>query len=126
MYKWLYERMVREYESKSKEELAQIIMSLKEIECKDRCFANECEAGSSIDNINQLFSSIDEFTSNCDCDVINHEKLAKVIELSSIASKSWNFIKSELSLMNDDRRCSDHLSDFKKRVANAKRPDDDI
>lgn len=35
-------------------------MSLKEIECSDRCFANQCEAGATIYNINELFSTLKE------------------------------------------------------------------
>ena len=45
MKKFLYDMMMKEYEKLSKEELGQKIMSLEEIECEDRCFANECMAG---------------------------------------------------------------------------------
>ena len=55
MYKWMYDRMVAEYSKKSKEELVQEIMSLEEIECSDRVFANQCQAGTPIYNINELF-----------------------------------------------------------------------
>ena len=48
MYKWMYDRIVTEHSKKSKEELVQEIMSLEEIECSDRCFANECESGTTI------------------------------------------------------------------------------
>ena len=48
MYKWVYDRMVTEYSKETKEELAQRIMALEELECKDRCFANQCCAGASI------------------------------------------------------------------------------
>ena len=36
------------------------------------------------------------------------------------------FEKSELSKMNNDRRCFDSLEDFKKRVEKAEDPDDCI
>ena len=60
MYKWMYDRIVSEHSKKSKEELVQEIMSLEEIECSDRCFANECQAGATIYNINELFSELKE------------------------------------------------------------------
>lgn len=44
----MYDRMVTEYSKETKEELAQRIMALEELECKDRCFANQCCAGASI------------------------------------------------------------------------------
>ena len=43
MKRFLYERMITELSKESKEELIQRIMSLEEIECSDRAFANECQ-----------------------------------------------------------------------------------
>ena len=121
MYKWMYDRMVAEYSKKSKEELVQEIMSLEEIECSDRAFANQCQAGTSIYNINELFSALkdlkEEFT---------YEKAAKVYELMDKAESSWNFITKEIAEINDDERQSKALEDFKNRVSNAVDVNDQI
>lgn len=118
MYKWMYDRMVTEYSKKSKEELVQEIMALEKIECSDRCFANECKAGATIYNINELFSALKAgFT---------YEKAAKVYELMESAESSWNYIKSEISEMNDNSRCNKALEDFKNKVANATDSNDSI
>lgn len=58
MDKWMYERMTKENSEKSTEELTQEILALEEIECNDRCFANQCEAGNAIANINKLFEAL--------------------------------------------------------------------
>lgn len=60
MYKWMYSRIVTEHSKKSKEELIQEIMALEKIECSDRCFANQCEAGNAISNINRLFAALND------------------------------------------------------------------
>ena len=60
MYKWMYDRMVTEYSKESKDQLVQRIMALEEIECSDRCFANQCMAGTSIYDINELFSALED------------------------------------------------------------------
>ena len=121
MKKFLYDMMMKEYEKLSKEELGQKIMSLEEIECKDRCFANECMAGPAIYTINELFTELDELKSH-----FTYEKAVEVFAALSNAKSSWDFIKSELSKMNNDRRCFDSLEDFKKRVEKAEDPDDCI
>ena len=64
MKRFLYERMITELSKESKEELIQRIMSLEEIECSDRAFVNECQAGSTIYNINELFSALDDLNSH--------------------------------------------------------------
>lgn len=71
------------YGKKSKEELAQEIMTLQEIECSDRCFANECEAGTSIYNINELFSALKDLQ-----DSFTYQKAAKVFKLVQSAEGS--------------------------------------
>lgn len=121
MYKWMYDRMVTEYSKRSKEELVQEIMSLEEIESSDRCFANECEAGTSIYNINELFSALEELKAR-----FTYEKAAKVYELMKLAESSWDYIKSEISEMNDNSRCNKALENFKNRVANATDSNDSI
>lgn len=45
MKRFIYNKIVTDYSKKSKEELIQEIMALERIECSDRCFANQCEAG---------------------------------------------------------------------------------
>ena len=80
MYKWMYDRIVKQYEKESKEELVQRIMAMEEIECSDRCFANQCEAGTAICSINELFEALEELSSG-----FSYEKAAKVYELSELA-----------------------------------------
>lgn len=121
MYKWMYDRIVKEHSKKSKEELVQEIMSLEEIECSDRCFANECQAGATIYNINELFLALKELKAG-----FTYEKAAKVYELMESAESSWNYIKSEISAMNDNSRCNKALEDFKNKVANATDSNDSI
>ena len=118
MYKWMYDKMVTEYSKRSKEELVQEIMALEEIECSDRCFANECQAGATI---NELFSALKELKTG-----FTYEKAAKVYELMESAENSWNYIKREIAAMNDNSRCNKALEDFKNKVANATDSNDSI
>lgn len=121
MYKWMYDRMVTEYSKETKEELVQRIMSLEDIECSDRCFANQCEVGTSIYNINELFSALTDMQSGFD-----YGKVAKVYELAKQAKSSWDYIRSGLHEMNDNSRCGKSLDDFQKRVIRAKESNDSI
>lgn len=121
MYKWMYDRMVTEYSKKSKEELAQEIMALEKIECSDRCFANECQAGATICAINELFSALKELEAG-----FTYEKADKVYELMESAESSWDYIKSKISAMNDNSRCNKVLEDFKNKVTNATGSNDSI
>lgn len=121
MYKWMYDRMVTEYSKESKEELIQRIMALEEIECSDRCFANQCMAGSSIYDINELFSALEDMQSS-----FTYEKVARVYELMENAKDSWNYIRNGISEMNDNTRYYKSLDDFKSRLANAKDSNDSI
>lgn len=111
MKRFLYERMVTELSKESKEELIQRIMSLEEIECSDRTFANECQAGSTIYNINELFSALDDLKEK-----FTYEKAARVYELAENAKSNWNFVKSEIAEINDNSRVYKALDDFKNRV----------
>lgn len=90
MYKWMYDRMVTEYSKKSKEELVQEIMSLEEIECSDRAFANQCQAGTPIYNINELFLVLKDLKEG-----FTYEKATKVYALMDRAESSWNFITND-------------------------------
>lgn len=121
MYKWMYDRMITEYSKESKEELIQRIMSLEEIECSDRCFANQCMAGSSIYDINELFSALEEMQSG-----FTYEKAARAYELMENAKSSWKYIRNGIAEMNDNTRCGKELDDFKLRVSNAKDSNDSI
>ena len=111
MNRFLYERMVTELSKESKEELIQRIMALEEIECSDRAFANECQAGTTIYNINKLFSALDDLKRN-----FTYEKAARVYELTKNAKSSWNFVKSEIAEINDNSRYYKVLEDFRNQV----------
>ena len=121
MYKWMYDRMVTEYSKESKEELIQRIMSLEDIECSDRCFANQCMAGTPIYDINKLFSALEDMQSG-----FAYEKADRVYELMKTAKDSWNYIRNGISEMNENTRCNKVLDDFKSRVVNAKDSNDSI
>lgn len=121
MYKWMYDRMVTEYSKESKEELVKRIMSLEEIECLDRCFANQCMAGNSMYNINELFSALEDMQSG-----FTYEKAAIVYKLMEVAKGSWNYIRNGIAEMNDNTRCGKTLDSFKLRVLNAKDSNDSI
>lgn len=86
MYKWMYDRMVAEYSKKSKEELVQEIMSLEEIECSDRAFANQCQAGTPIYNINELFLVLKDLKEG-----FTYEKATKVYALMDRAESRYCF-----------------------------------
>ena len=121
MYKWMYDRMVKEYEKESKEELAQRIMAIEEIECSDRCFANHCCAGTAIYYINELFSALDDLQIG-----FTYEKAAKVYKLSQTAKESWRYTTNGLMEMKSDIRCGEKMDDFKKRVKAAMNQNDSI
>ncbi len=121
MYKWMYDRMVTEYSKETKEELIQRIMALEEIECSDRCFANQCKAGASIYNINELFSALGDLQAG-----FTYEKAARLNELAEQAKTNWHYIASELNKLNDNSRCGKVLEDFKQRVARATEDNDNI
>lgn len=106
MDKWMYERMTKENSEKSTEELTQEILALEEIECNDRYFANQCEAGNAIANINKLFGALNTMEN-----VPNSVRL--IIENAEI---SWEYITSGIAEMNNDSRREAALKDFKERV----------
>lgn len=106
MDKWMYERMTKENSEKSTEELTQEILALEEIECNDRYFANQCEAGNAIANINKLFETLNAMEN-----VPNSVRL--IIENAEI---SWEYITSGIAEMNNDSRREAALKDFKERV----------
>ena len=117
MYKWVYDRMIKEYEKESKEALAQRIMAMEKIECSDRCFANQCCAGIDVYSINELFEYLQE-------NVSQHDH--RMLELLKGAKSSWEYIRNGLSAMKRDARISEAEKDFKKRVSEAKDPYDSI
>ena len=116
MQKWLYDKMIAEYKKESKEELAQNIIALKEIEMSDRSFANQCQAGTPIYAINELFDALEK----------EGEKSIGFSGLIEQAKNNWNYIVNELSKMNDPLRCSSALDSLKTRVVDAKSDYDDI
>lgn len=115
MKRFLYDRMVTEYSKETKEELVQRIMALEEIECEDRCFANQCFSNVTVLHINELFAALEEIKTNP-----SHENIAKVIKHVEWAENSWNCILRGLSEMNDNSRCNRYLDDFKRRVENGR------
>lgn len=116
MYKWVYDRMVEEYDKEDKLDLIHKIMSYSNIEISDRCFANQCCAGTDVYNINELFEYLRE-NESWDCELLERLKNA---------TSSWEYIRNGLSEMKRDTRISEAEKDFKKRVSNAKDPYDPI
>ena len=102
------------YSKKSKVELIYDIIALEEIECSDRSFANECESGTTIYNINELFSALKELKSG-----FTYEKAAKVYEIMENAENSWNYIKDRLIEINDNRRYNEALENVKHNIENS-------
>lgn len=130
MFKWMYDRMVKEYSKESKEELIQRIMATNELECEDRCFANQCQAGTSVYNINNLFERIEELK-NCLANPESTEEELKECAnnlwlATENAEGSWNYIRNGIAKINDDSRSGKKLDDFKQRVAIAKDDNDNI
>ena len=121
MYKWMYDRLKKEYSKESKDDLIQRILSAEEIETKDRCFAHECYAGTTIADINELFLSLEDIKTQ-----FTYEKLNKTLELFDIANNRWKFIKSELRKIGDDTRIEKNLVNLKQRISNAQDDYDSI
>lgn len=121
MKKFMYDRMVQEYSKCSKEELIQEIMALSEIETSDRVFANEVFAGTTAADINSMFSIIDELNHK-----FSYRKADQLKEATIKAQSAWRFITSQLMDMNNNGRAPEALSNFRKRVDNAKDKDDSI
>lgn len=117
MYKWVYDRMVEEYEKEEKIDLIHKIMSYGNIEVSDRCFANQCCSGEDIYNIERLFEHLRENVAQGDYDLIERLKAA---------TSSWEYIRNGLSEMRRDTRVSEAEKDFEKRVSEAKEPYDPI
>lgn len=117
MYKWVYDRMVKEYEKEDKIDLIHKIMSYSNIEISDRCFANQCCAGTAVYNINELFEYLRDNASRGDCELLERLKNA---------TSSWEYIRNGLSEMKRDTRVSEAEKDFNKRASEAKDPHDSI
>ena len=130
MFKWMYDRMVTEYSKENKEELIQRIMASNELECKDRCFANECQAGTSVYNINNLFDAIESLKkclANPESTEEELKKCANNLWLATDDAKgSWNYIRNGIAEINDDSRSGKQLENFKRRVTKAKDGNDSI
>ena len=116
MKRSIYNKIVTDYSKKSKEELIQEIMALEKIECSDRCFANQCEAGNAISNINRLFAALNDMP-----EISNY-----VRNIIIDAEISWEYITNGINKINDNSRCENALTEFKNRVAEATDDDDCI
>lgn len=121
MYKWMYDKLLEEYKKEPVEKLVNEIISLGEIEVHDRCFANECEAGTSIYAINELFNKVTELKTDNSV-----EKVDEVLSLLSDAENSWGYIKRELSKMNDSSRFYNFLEKFETNLEKAKDSEDTL
>lgn len=117
MHKWVYDKMVEEYQKEEKIDLIHQIMSYSNIEVSDRCFANQCCAGADVYNINELFEYLQENVSPGDYNLL---------ELLKKAAPSWEYIRSGLAEMKRDTRVFEAEKDFEKRVSEAKEPYDSI
>lgn len=117
MYKWVYDRMVEEYQKEEKINLIHKIMSYSNIEASDRCFANQCYSGADIYNIERLFEHLRENVTQGDYDLIERLKAA---------TSSLEYIRNGLSEMRRGTRISEAEKDFEKRVSEAKEPYDSI
>lgn len=117
MYKWIYDRMVEEYEKEEKIDLIHKIMSYSNIELADRCFADSFCIGMDVYNINTLF----ELLENRLCPQ-DHE----LISALNSAIGSFNNIKRGLSEMRRATRASEAEKNFKERILEAKDPYDSI
>lgn len=108
MRKDIYEMLVEDYSKESKEELAQRIISLGDIECEDRAFANECLAAGHLKNIDDALQAFEKIA---DLYHINTQDVHLDKALSSFA-----FIKKEAVKMNDPSRTSKFLEEFKNNM----------
>lgn len=120
MKKFIYDKQVEEYSKENKEELIQRILSLQEIECKDRSFANHCKAGDSCYNINLLFDEIEKIQKNTQNSNITLSELNKQISdllfIANDAKSSWQYIKDGLQEMNNSSRTACELIKLKEEI----------
>ena len=111
MNKWIYEGLVMKNSEKSIEELTQEILSLEEIECTDRSFANECQSGTAIADINRLFDALENQKGKIPTEIY------KVLE---DAEHGWEYITNGIDKMNDNSRCFNVLKELKDSVDDAR------
>lgn len=101
----VYKRMVEEYCKKSKTDLANEIIALSNIECRDRTFANQCITGTTLSEINEMFLAIENMMNG-----FTTEKAAAVYEQYASAKSSWDYIVKGLQEMKNDSRYSEEIN----------------
>lgn len=101
----VYRRMVDEYCKKSKTALANEIIALSNIECRDRTFANQCISGTALSEINEMFLSIENMMNG-----FTTEKAAIVYEQYASAKSNWDSIVKGLQEMKNDSRYYEEIN----------------
>ncbi len=104
MYKWMFDRLVEEYKKEPIEDLVGKLIAMQNIECKDRSFANQCEAGTTIYSLNEFFGKVEKL---CNTESpTERDTLINEIKVSFPESKgSYSYIRNRIRGINDDNRC---------------------
>lgn len=125
MYKWMYDWYVEEYKKEPINKIVNEVIALQNIECSDRAFANQCEAGMTIYNLNEFFDKVEEL-----CNAKPEDNIPVMIkeikECFDNAKSSYSYIRSGLREMNDNCRVSNEEKVINDRVAKAKTDGDSI
>lgn len=120
MYKWMYDRYVEECKKEPIEKLVVEILALQNIECSDRAFANQCQAGLTLYNLNELFDKVEGLCNAKPEDDIN-VLISDIKECFAEAKSSYSFIRHEISEINNDSRCSEEEQRLLENIKKAKK-----
>lgn len=125
MYKWMFDRLVDEYKKEPIEKVVGRLVAMEYIECKDRAFANQCEAGNSIYNLNEFFKQAEAL-----CNAKTENERLHILETFKQtlpeAKGSYNYIRRSISEINDNSRYYKETSEVLSHIENAKEDDDVI
>lgn len=105
MYKWMFDKLVEEYKKESIENLAGKLIAMQNIECNDRSFANQCEAGTSIYFLNEFFEKVEKLC-NSDSQTEKDTLIEEIKECFVEAKGSYSYIRNGIRSINDDQRCN--------------------
>ena len=121
MEKWIYEKYLGFTKEKSVEELTIEHLAYSNIECSDRAFANNFEAGMSGYYLNELFENLRVLTANTEetknTTAEEKEKALKdIMDNLENCENAYKSIKREIRVMNNNSRVYDEIRDIKKQL----------
>jgi hypothetical protein len=121
MEKWMYEKYLGFTKEKSAEELTIEYLAYSNIECSDRAFANNFEAGMNGCYLNELFENLSVLAANTEetKSVTDEEKekaLKSIIKNLENYEDAYKSVKQGIREINNDSRFYDEIRDIKKQL----------